>query len=193
MSIHSDLSQASTILNNNESPVPSPTKEISTRKKIKHAIAKTNAQDVLLFLLAFRILNALCVDTFFQPDEFFQSLEPAWRIAFGSGGGKASGAWLTWVRRAVANCTQPVADMSDRNGATTCVLRSIQVYLRQHIGLLIDSRVLCNSHPHLTLIFSWRHQKLCKRCSRRCKTSTHGNWHEVYLDTEAMNRGLHWL
>ncbi|KAM5465552.1 glycosylphosphatidylinositol anchor biosynthesis [Microsporum audouinii] len=48
--------------------------------------------DVFLFLVAFRILNALLVRTFFQPDEYFQSLEPAWRIAFG----RDSGVWITW-------------------------------------------------------------------------------------------------
>lgn len=44
-------------------------------------------------LLALRITNALSIKTFFQPDEYFQSLEPAWRIAFGPD----SGAWITWV------------------------------------------------------------------------------------------------
>ncbi|EEQ85549.2 phosphatidylinositol glycan, class B [Blastomyces dermatitidis ER-3] len=52
-------------------------------------------QNILLFLIAFRALNALCVRTFFQPDEFFQSLEPAWQIAFG----EDSGAWITWEWR----------------------------------------------------------------------------------------------
>jgi phosphatidylinositol glycan class B len=45
-------------------------------------------------LLAFRIVNALTIKTFFQPDEYFQALEPAWKIAFGAD----SGAWITWVR-----------------------------------------------------------------------------------------------
>ena len=53
----------------------------------------TTAQNIFLFLLAFRILNALSVRTFFQPDEYFQALEPAWEIAFGP----KSGAWITWV------------------------------------------------------------------------------------------------
>lgn len=44
-------------------------------------------------LLALRITDALSIKTFFQPDEYFQSLEPAWRIAFGPD----SGAWITWV------------------------------------------------------------------------------------------------
>ena len=50
-------------------------------------------QRVLLGLIALRIVNALTIRTFFQPDEYFQSLEPAWAIAFG----KDSGAWITWV------------------------------------------------------------------------------------------------
>ena len=48
---------------------------------------------LFLALLVFRIINALSVKTFFQPDEYFQSLEPAWLAAFGDG----SGAWITWV------------------------------------------------------------------------------------------------
>ncbi|OMP83403.1 GPI mannosyltransferase 3 [Diplodia seriata] len=47
---------------------------------------------VFLLLLAMRIVNALTTRTFFQPDEFFQSLEPAWQMAFG----EQSGAWITW-------------------------------------------------------------------------------------------------
>lgn len=50
-------------------------------------------QNILLFLIAFRLVNAFAVRTFFQPDEYFQSLEPAWEIAFGQG----QGAWITWV------------------------------------------------------------------------------------------------
>jgi phosphatidylinositol glycan class B len=53
----------------------------------------TTSRDILLFLIAFRILNALCIKTFFQPDEFYQSLEPAWEWAFGAD----SGAWMTWA------------------------------------------------------------------------------------------------
>lgn len=61
------------------------------------------ATKILLFLVAFRLLNAFVVRTFFQPDEFFQSLEPAWQIAFGQGEGKDQGAWVTWVRIASAS------------------------------------------------------------------------------------------
>lgn len=48
---------------------------------------------IISMLVVFRAVNALAVKTFFQPDEYFQSLEPAWQAAFGSG----SGAWVTWV------------------------------------------------------------------------------------------------
>lgn len=50
-------------------------------------------RDALTMLFGYRLLNALCVRTFFQPDEYFQVLEPAWKIAFG----QDSGAWMTWV------------------------------------------------------------------------------------------------
>jgi hypothetical protein len=58
------------------------------------------SQNVLLFLIAFRVINALSIKTFFQPDEYFQSLEPAWQIAFG----KNSGAWITWVGKLCHKC-----------------------------------------------------------------------------------------
>lgn len=50
-------------------------------------------RDILLFLIASRLLNALVIQTFFQPDEYFQALEPAWELAFG----QSAGAWITWV------------------------------------------------------------------------------------------------
>ncbi len=63
------------------------------RQASENAVHAATSRDVLLFLAAFRILNALSIRTFFQPDEFFQSLEPAWQMAFG----RDSGAWITWV------------------------------------------------------------------------------------------------
>ena len=57
------------------------------------AVEEQQSKDILYLLLTFRFLNALLVQTFFQPDEYFQSLEPAWQMAFGDD----SGAWITWV------------------------------------------------------------------------------------------------
>lgn len=66
----------------------------SLRKRAAQRVKATAvAQDILFFLIGFRIVNCLSIKTFFQPDEFFQSLEPAWEIAFGAD----SGAWITWV------------------------------------------------------------------------------------------------
>lgn len=64
------------------------------RRAVERVKQAPTANNILLFLVAFRILNALSIRTFFQPDEYFQSLEPAWNIAFGVN----SGAWITWVR-----------------------------------------------------------------------------------------------
>lgn len=52
-----------------------------------------NRPTFLQNLIIIRLVNAWWINTFFQPDEYFQSLEPAWQLAFGSN----SGAWLTWV------------------------------------------------------------------------------------------------
>lgn len=68
------------------------------RRAVERVKQVSTSQDIFLFLVAFRILNALSIKTFFQPDEYFQSLEPAWQIAFGAD----SGAWITWV----SNCCQ---------------------------------------------------------------------------------------
>ena len=87
----STLSQASTKVGDDTKDPQSPPPR--TLETVKHLVHSATAQDVLLFLVAFRILNALTIRTFFQPDEYFQSLEPAWRLAFG----KDSGAWITWV------------------------------------------------------------------------------------------------
>jgi hypothetical protein len=46
-------------------------------------------------IIIIRLINAFWVTTFFQPDEYFQALEPAWELAFGP----ESGAWLTWVSK----------------------------------------------------------------------------------------------
>ena len=64
-------------------------------------MSSASSQKSLSFLrsiIIIRLINAFWVTTFFQPDEFFQSLEPAWDIAFGP----KSGAWLTWVGRPIS-------------------------------------------------------------------------------------------
>ncbi len=63
---------------------------------------RDNTLSVFSLLLALRVANALALRTFFQPDEFFQSLEPAWQLAFGD----ASNAWITWVCYAM-QCSAP--------------------------------------------------------------------------------------
>jgi phosphatidylinositol glycan class B len=71
---------------------PDPTAEAPSRPVQPDAIA-SQLKDALAVLFAFRLVNAICVQTFFQPDEYFQALEPAWQLVFG----EDSGAWMTWV------------------------------------------------------------------------------------------------
>lgn len=85
-------SDASTKIGSDSSVSTEEEKTLS-RRAFERTQRAATSQDILLFLVAFRILNALSIRSFFQPDEFFQSLEPAWEIAFG----KDSGAWITWV------------------------------------------------------------------------------------------------
>jgi hypothetical protein len=78
-----------------------------TPRPLHPQVIAAEIEDVLNLLLVFRFINSLCVRTFFQPDEYFQALEPAWSIAFGSN----SGAWLTWVgARVVGVGAAAVAD-----------------------------------------------------------------------------------
>jgi hypothetical protein len=58
-------------------------------------------------LISLRILNAVTNRTFFQPDEYFQSLEPAWDAAF-EGFGNETGAWVTWVSSGWGVCFEIV-------------------------------------------------------------------------------------
>lgn len=57
-------------------------------KEIKHPYQGIK-YTVLVVIAAFRVANALSTKTFFQPDEYWQSLEPAHRLAYGYG-------YLTW-------------------------------------------------------------------------------------------------
>ncbi|KAM0236363.1 hypothetical protein ACHAPO_004995 [Fusarium lateritium] len=63
-----------------------------SRKVLDEARNQRNRSVFLRDIIVIRLINAWWIGTFFQPDEFFQSLEPAWNLAFGS----QSGAWLTW-------------------------------------------------------------------------------------------------
>lgn len=75
-------------------------KQPTQSEEVQSMIYSQTCSDMWWMLLVLRFVNALCVSTFFQPDEYFQSLEPAWQMAFGSD----SGAWITWVRVFLLKC-----------------------------------------------------------------------------------------
>lgn len=65
-----------------------------TAEAIKDEVRNRRNRPVFLRdIFVIRLINAWWLTTFFQPDEYFQALEPAWNLAFG----ERSGAWLTWV------------------------------------------------------------------------------------------------
>ena len=76
-------------------PVTEPDQVVEPQQSHGHpASFASDPHNVFLLLLGLRLLDALSIRTFFQPDEYFQALEPAWHWAFGNG----AGAWITWVR-----------------------------------------------------------------------------------------------
>lgn len=92
--------------------------ETAASYEVHAQVAAAQVSDILRVLLLFRFLNALCVRTFFQPDEYFQALEPAWSFAFGSD----SGAWLTWVHfesSVISSFVCPDVEWQLRNGSTS--------------------------------------------------------------------------
>lgn len=68
-------------------------RKLAIRKAYHTAYYEYQRRDMMYLLVILRFVNAITIRTFFQPDEYFQSLEPAWEMAFGA----SSGAWITWV------------------------------------------------------------------------------------------------
>ncbi|KFY11250.1 hypothetical protein V492_04556 [Pseudogymnoascus sp. VKM F-4246] len=67
-------------------------RKLAIRKAYHAAYYEYQRRDMMYLLIILRFVNAITIRTFFQPDEYFQSLEPAWEMAFGA----SSGAWITW-------------------------------------------------------------------------------------------------
>lgn len=128
-----------------------------------------------LVVLSLRLLAALSIKTFFQPDEYYQSLEPAWWLAFGD----KSGAWITWVLSqslagiAISNCS--------RNGRTTCArpstLQSLPFYTRQRTPSLMSCISLS---PHAPMSSSL-HQRSSERAALPWAICTRSSLQNKYM------------
>lgn len=70
---------------------PAPTSTVTTTSPPE--VEEARYRDTWTIFVIFRLANAVALVTFFQPDEYYQALEPAWQLAFGPD----SGAWITWV------------------------------------------------------------------------------------------------
>lgn len=84
---------------------PAANDEIDNHDLATHPYSTPRRRNVLLFCLGFRAVLALVGQkTFFQPDEFYQSLEPAHRLVWGTG-------YETWEWRG-----SPLGDVRRRQG-----------------------------------------------------------------------------
>lgn len=179
------LSQASTAF---ETDAPQLPDEQNTTKRyvlLRRAKEVATSQDVLLFLIALRILNALSIRTFFQPDEYFQSLEPAWEIAFGAN----SGAWITWVSSFISQLIRRVADRSLRSGRITSGLQSTQPSLLPFTASPPKSPMSCDSLLTIAPSFCSLPQKLHRPSSPPSATTILGSWVNVSTEKEAVRPG----
>lgn len=88
-------------------------RKMAIRKAYHTAYYEYQRRDMMYLLIILRFVNAITIRTFFQPDEYFQSLEPAWEMAFGA----SSGAWITWV--GISLSTSPSMAKIYRNGTTS--------------------------------------------------------------------------
>ncbi|XP_061997160.1 mannosyltransferase APTG1-like isoform X1 [Rosa rugosa] len=82
-------SAVSSLANTRRTQNPIPTKSQQEEKEGPQFDLLASPKNVYIFCLAFRIVNALLVQTYFNPDEHWQALEVAHRITFGFG-------HLTW-------------------------------------------------------------------------------------------------
>ena len=110
--------------------------------------------------LVVRILQALFTSTFFQPDEFFQALEPAHRLVFGYG-------HLTWEWRYI----RPIRSII-YPAIFVPAYWLVKVLGLEHGPLLVcPSLHLCVVGPRIGNYYRYGHLKLHKECLLRSQTS----------------------
>ncbi|KAF2223543.1 Alg9-like mannosyltransferase family-domain-containing protein [Elsinoe ampelina] len=108
---------------------------------------------ILLFLLAFRTFNAFTLKTFFQPDEYFQSLEPAWKLAYGGD----SGAWITWEWREYLRSSIHPFLFSYAYKVVAWISTALQLDLHSHGELLVAApKLLQACLAALMDLYTWK-------------------------------------
>ncbi|KAI1190141.1 glycosyltransferase family 22 protein [Nemania serpens] len=116
------------------------------------ALITEQAREALAVIFAVRFVNALCVRTFFQPDEYFQVLEPAWQLVFGNN----SGAWSTWEwRHALRSSIHPTI-FAFGYFIVDSFWASYQVPMVKAKWLLMAPKVLQTAFAALSDWYTWR-------------------------------------
>jgi phosphatidylinositol glycan class B len=104
-------------------------------------------------LFAFRIVNGSTLKTFFQPDEFFQALEPAWHWTFGS----LSGAWITWEWKEGLRASMHPLLFSVAYKIADVVCSALKLNARTRGEILVATpRLLQAVFAAITDLFTWR-------------------------------------
>lgn len=121
------------------------------------------AVPVAALLVVIRAANAYVSSTFFQPDEFFQSLEPAWRLVFGPD----SGAWMTWEwQENIRSAIHPVLFSGAYRAANTIAeWLSLSPGARAQL-LLAAPKVLQVSIAAAIDFYTWKLSLVCAGDSR---------------------------
>lgn len=110
--------------------------------------------------LAVRILQALLTSTFFQPDEFFQALEPAHQLVFGYG-------HLTWEWR----CIHPIRSII-YPAVFVPAYWLVKILGLEHSKWLVGSFLRLSAvAPRIDNYYRYGHLKLHKESSLQSQTS----------------------
>jgi len=117
-------------------------------------------KNVVCISLTVRILQALLTSTFFQPDEFFQALEPAHHLVFGYG-------HLTWEWR----YTRPIRSII-HPAVFVPAYWLVKVLGLEHGQWLVGPLLgRCVVGPRIDNYYRYGHLKLHKECLLRSQTS----------------------
>lgn len=114
-------------------------------------LTRMRFKQILCISLAVRILQALLTSTFFQPDEFFQALEPAHHLVFGYG-------HLTWEWR----CIRPIRSIT-YPAIFVPAYWLVKVLGLEHGQWLVESFLRLSAvGPRIDNYYRYGHQKLHK-------------------------------
>lgn len=134
---------------------------------------------LFLALVVLRLANAFLIRTFFQPDEFFQSLEPAHALVYGYG-------YLTWEwREALRSALHPLVYAGAYKLALAVLPENLAVAVAPKVvGALIAATT--DLYVYKFALAYWRRQSVA-RAALALSIASSWNW---YVSTRAFSNNL---